>query len=694
MLYNMACLIAIIGKFRKKEQKKYFTTSIKTFKQNTTLYEALTQLTNNKLLRVQSDELGRMSVYLYKELVTYSGAIQQRGSFLELLEDMLESEDTVSKAIILFVAEVVRHDKLQVYTIFKYIESDNEITKKNGLRILAEVFDERDEQAADEDLIQLVTSYLIKRLGEDLSIRSCAATVFSHLDTKIVLKQLLPLYLSKNEKERSAAHEALVKIMDSNVENPTAFLDVIDCIKDIMIENNKDVESTRKQLAERVMTFLPKYLTQLSPSATKLLVTSTIMKFFEFNSDPILVFMLNKILNFTLTVEHNTNTTTEDEYLLNTKKELLITIIELVLKKLIQEHKLAQDENLTIFDELAPLLVLKTLPVSIFFYIHPSEDYDNLFMKLLKILISYLKDHTAAEELRRVAAEVASKLPPRQTLHTFIDHFVKFIDSENATDAHLKKAKAFIFCICQSIALYEEDPYIFSFLTEDKKLISTLKQVLMKRTDNEEFTKIQQGCMDCLSMIIKYMLNYPQHSTFISETILQIQDKTTHSAIIQDDSNTILRIAFSNIVTKTSKILPLKHQLTFATIIIPYLVKILLQPRRESLSGELSIPLFASSLQALLNIIYQIKSAVHPFSKMILEALSKCLSDTDGNIRLFALKTLSAILYAREDVLTDYQTIFEFEILKKVKGMASIESNIEAKKLATELCKIMGIQLQ
>ncbi|KAF0977799.1 hypothetical protein FDP41_003121 [Naegleria fowleri] len=693
MSYNLACLIAIIGKFRKKDQKKYFTTQIKSANQNTTLYEALTQLTNNKLLRVESDELGIMSVHLYKELVAYSGAIQQRGSFLELLEDMLESEDTVSKAIILFVSEVVRNEKSQVYTIFKYIESENEKTKKNGLRILAEIFNTRDEQTIDEELVQVVTSYLIKRLAEeDLSIRSCAATVFSHLNTKVVLKQLLPLYLSKNEKERSAAHEALIKIMDSNTENPNCFMDVIDCIKDITIENNKDIESNRKQLAERVMTFLPKYLTQLSPSATKLLVMSTIKKFFEFNTDPILVFMLNKILNFTLTVEHKTNTTTEDEYLLNSKKELLFAIIELVLEKLMQERKMTQDENLTIFEELAPLLVLKTLPVSIFFFMHPCEDYDNLFTNLLKILISNLKDHTAVEELRRVSAEVASKLPPRQTFQIFVDHFAKLIGHEIHTNTNLKKAKAFIFCICQSIALYEEDPYILSYLTQDTNLIPTLKRVLLQRTDNEEFIKIQQGCMDCLSMIIKYMLHYPQHSKFISETILEMHNDEATSSITSTTENiSILRISLSNIVTKTSKILPLKHQLSFATITIPYLVNILLHTRRESTHVELSVPLFASSLQALLNIIYQIKSAVHPFSKMILESISKCLSDTDGIIRLFALKALSAILYAREDVLTDYQTIFEFEILKKVKGMASIESNSEVKKLATELCKIMGI---
>ena len=93
----------------------------------------------------------------------------------------------------------------------------------------------------------------------------------------------------------------------------------------------------------------------------------------------------------------------------------------------------------------------------------------------------------------------------------------------------------------------------------------------------------------------------------------------------------------------------------------------------------------------MLNLVFKIKTAVHPYSKGLLEIISKCLSESDSNIRLYSLKLLSSILFAREDVLIDHKSIFEFEILKKVKGMASIESSMEVQKLASELCNIMGL---
>ena len=589
---------------------------------------------------------------------------------------MLEEEDAVSKALIIFISDYIRGNAKLVNVIFSLIESGNSTKRKNGLEILSHIFNPYDDQQIlDSDMVEIVSLYLLKRLAdEDISIRNCAAVVFSKMDIKVVADKLLPLYLSKSEKERSAAHEALTRVMELNTENANAFLSVVDCIKDINLPNNNDLDGARKHLAERVMSFLPSYISKLSPQATQSLIISITQNFFENNTDPILVFIMNKVLNFVLSVEMKPNLTSEDEYILNSKKESLVVLLNLII-----ERMKTQTEECSIFEKLSPLLVLKTLPVSIFYFMNPNYTNDNICLTLMKILNVALVNNQEVDEIRKVSAEAAAKIPPRLSL----DSFCKSLRQNLAhTDVDsLRKAKVFLYCICQNIALYEEDPFIITYITEPSHIMDSLKPCLSKHAAGEEMLKIQQGCVDCVTMMTKYILNYSQHGEFIR----QVMD-----SLCDPKESAMLRIYLSNAITKCSQILPLKHQLTFANIVIPRLQQLLLS-QRESLP-EMTV-LFCSCMQSLLNLIFQLKSAIHPFSKGILDVISKLLSDEVATVRLSSLKVLGGMLAARDDILIDYKTVFEFEILKKVKGMASIESNTEVQKLARELCKIMGLSI-
>ena len=604
-------------------------------------------------------------------MVNYTGETNDRGAFIDMVMEMLESDDIVSKAVILFVSDIISTDKSQIYSIFKLVESDNEKAKKNGLVILSEIFNSTD---IDEELSHTVTDYLINKLSsDDLSIRSCTATVFSKLDFKYIANRIIPLYVSKNEKERSAAHEILTKLMESNTENPNIFMNVVNSIKDLPIYEDPNPDQTRKNIAERVMTFIPKYFAHLSPNSSRLLVEEIITTFFESNTNSLLVFMMNKILSFTLSVEAPQKIlSSEDEYILNNKKDTLLGVLAKVLERI----NCPKIEEETIFDMLAPLLVLKTLPVSIFYYIHPNAEHDKIFTEVLLIMIRNVIDLSKPEEVRRVSAEVASKLPPRITISSFVARFSNYLQKNSLT-----KAKSVLFCICQTIALYEEDPYLYSFLTGESLLIQSIKNAWNLQSNDQELSKIHQGCMDCMVMIIKYMLNY-SHSdgNFISDNILKPLSNNSESMMV--------RVSISNIITKCTNVFPLKHLLSLSSMVIPIYSKVLLLKREPNAETSL---FYCSSLQALMNLVFKIKTAVHPYSKSLLEIISKCLSESDPNIRHFSLKLLSSLLFARDDVLVDHQTIFEFEILKKVKGMASIESSLEVQKLANELCKIMGL---
>ncbi|KAL9645688.1 hypothetical protein ABK040_003421 [Willaertia magna] len=712
LLYCLICLLFIIGKMKKKEIKKIFLTSLKPFiDKEITFHQMLYQLTVNKLIKSNDIEIGNLSIHLFKELLNFQNVLTNKSedSIFSHLLQLLEQEDITSNAIILFTAEHVKLNyQNYLSNILELIESDNKIKRKNGLNIILNIFKSRKiiNNELSKDLINKTINYLLKRFSdEDIQIRKCCSKIFSKLNPNYIIPLIIPFYLSKSEKERSCAHESLFHIMESNTETIDAYLVLVEVLRtfNITIDDNNDQKQqqqlkVRKELAERVMTFLPQYLIKLSPKKIEELAIELVKQFLEFSNDPTLVYILNKTLNVLLSIEGDiTIILSEVEYNLKCKLETLYSILQIVLNTIEKNKEIINNNNNTImkidkeiqeqliFKRLAPLLILRTLPQPIFTLITDNKLCQSIFNLLMNTIIDKENEF---DEIRKVSAEVSAKFPMNISMNYFLNEFYKYFELKD-----FNFIKLFLFCICQGLTVHEQEKdEILKYIKGNDlfygKLIDLLKILpnMVNVDQQQELLKLQYGCIDCIVIIINILYKYNSINLFIENNILNN---------IKDNTNISFKICLINILTKSIQILPLKYKLNLSDKIVPLFYNIIIPTNNNTLQNNTlqdNNTLICSCMQCLLHLTYQLKSSIHPYSKMILEIISKTISfNEDSKIRLSGLKLLSGILVAREDVIIDFKSIFEFEIFKKLIGLSKIENDIQVKKLAMELVKLLHL---
>ncbi len=94
-------------------------------------------------------------------------------------------------------------------------------------------------------------------------------------------------------------------------------------------------------------------------------------------------------------------------------------------------------------------------------------------------------------------------------------------------------------------------------------------------------------------------------------------------------------------------------------------------------------------IQSLMHMTYRMKTAVHPYTEIISRIIRDGIeANAPSLIKLNSLKLLSAVLVAREDVLTDYGSVFEI-ILQRLNGLSMMDSSDEVRKLALQLNQLL-----
>src|SRR5690554_1164018 len=101
------------------------------------------------------------------------------------------------------------------------------------------------------------------------------------------------------------------------------------------------------------------------------------------------------------------------------------------------------------------------------------------------------------EDVRKLASELAARLPPGIILPQTFPQLVSYLQSKDVIFA-----KAFLFHLCNSLILYERQTEPFEVHT----IIPLLLGTLLSQGSSEEWQKLQFGCIDCLAIILKVTL--------------------------------------------------------------------------------------------------------------------------------------------------------------------------------------------
>jgi hypothetical protein len=162
------------------------------------------------------------------------------------------------------------------------------------------------------------------------------------------------------------------------------------------------------------------------------------------------------------------------------------------------------------FDRLAPLLVLRMMPMSAFRFVDNEEYLEERF-GLVQVLQERLFSESEAVEIKRVSAELLARFPPMDYFNDILSVF--------STSSGLD-LKICLYCFCHGLLLNGDDYIVQSKLDRIHHRLIAILQV--QTPASEEEAKLQQGSMDCLSMVIRAGLcaDDPKIITQLCESVI------------------------------------------------------------------------------------------------------------------------------------------------------------------------------
>lgn len=722
--YCIASVCLLLGRLMPRQLQKMLA-------ENEALAQSLQQ-SATLAMRSQDEQLQKMSVYLFRETIRHMNLSSEKmQEMVPSLMTLLDSQDTVSMAVITMLADILVNDPSRgLEQAFRRLDSGNNAQRKNALNLIAEVIKlSHDLSHLDKRFRQSLAESLLRRLhDEELQTRTQTSKLFSHLDLEYILPRLVRLELDRNTKVRSAAHSTLVHIMAAHSDSDRAFLVLLSAVQDeAAIEGRSTTVSSSKsfvspgdignhhssrrdftssssslEVVERVFSqsFVQHWSKSVSASVFASVLQSLIAKLFEQPHNPLLVNVLSKI---------------------SRQEQSVLKHCSLILNMVLDGIKRHRDRSVSsedleakrqlLFDHLSPFLILKTLPLSCF---AQSGSCETVTQELASLIMESLltgSEDNYFEQVHRVAAEVLARFPLNMFAGETLSAAYRFVSVQLYHSARL-----LLFTLVNAIALHGPAFQPYAQKMQDLA-IGTLSTP--GKSGDIELEKLQMGCIECLGILISRValhINEDNNSDRDDNSIIDTKSSKPMVEEIDDGSasnessrsprmplepsivasivdsikreahpqDPQLQICLFNALTTATRSMKIKQLNIFADMVCNQVNSIVADSKRP-------LVIRCAGLQLLLHLTYQMKESIHPYCDAILRVVQMAVS-TGGHdadqLRLAGLKLLSAVLAVREDVLLHHAHIME-PILKSVSSLATMDSSQQVRSLAQQLHDIL-----
>ncbi|XP_073132125.1 uncharacterized protein [Henckelia pumila] len=639
---------------------------------------------------------------------------RQMDAVLPLLLNFLDEQDAAAKAIVKLVAEYCSRcsNSNCLQEVLKRIDSKNVAQRRNAFDVIADIVHiSGSDSALSRAMWQHVANRLLKCLeDEDLIIQSQAANLIPKIDPPLVLPALVDLSYSTNDEVRLSAGTTLIALLINHKQEPEILCMLIDCLSNL--REGSDLSGSPSSSkggsaldAGGLLKLLPewaKYVEDWNAIAGALTV-----KMLAEPSNAVIVRFLSHISEymaaavdviFDRLLSHAREQKEIDEHFSNGKerKDGNSDVMNL-------ENRL--------FCHLCPLLVIRLLPLRVFDdlnspllygdFLRTCDLHENKHFSvegtecIAALLINRAMSKSEFEDVRKLAAELCGRLHPKILIPVLSS---KLEYAAYATDVLSIKVCLFSFCTALTVRGYKAcgHPNLF-------RMRKSIQNILCwPSVDNDEISKAQHGCIDCLALMMCSELQDPQFSELstMENPSFAAGDSAHRGSVLMYVINRLTddkKFSFESdgCDWKSEGTAHLSFRLCMANVLIsscqktsaagkkPFVKKIL--PCIIRAIGEMVEPdITAACVQVLFSVAYHMKSLILPYSSDLVAVALKSLREGSQKEKMAGVKLLVCLMASEEEVVERVSEDL-LEVRALLQNLSSTDPSMDVRKMCQQL---------
>lgn len=388
-----------------------------------------------------------------------------------------EGSDIISVGFARLVADLIIRDPNDesLLQILRICGGSATNAKMSALRVLTEFLRRDQSTMLDSTANAIVRSMLPRLADKNLEVRKAAAGAFAHIAPPKVLPALFELLISDDVEERSASGDAILATMREQKPTSRALKSYLDALSAASSSDSPDAEK-RVSHAVKLLARFAESLHEIELRDVAETLTTEVFSSPSSSSLNQAVVVLAPWIGKSIASEH---------------------VIEACAHQLSSQNaNKGADEN-EIFDRLAPLLLLRVLPLAI--WDRESRERTDI-QKCLRYRM--LNVQGEFEDVRRVCSEMFAKVPQQTLDKELLSELERAYRSARTDSDDLARVRTCMFCCSAGLAVRGKSALSESFVNVLRSVCVNILAWSACDTDGDDFFKAQMGAMETLASII------------------------------------------------------------------------------------------------------------------------------------------------------------------------------------------------
>ncbi|GMN54780.1 hypothetical protein TIFTF001_023898 [Ficus carica] len=600
---------------------------------------------------------------------------------LPLLINLLNEQDGTARAVVMLLAEycLMRKDGRCLEEVLKRLDSRIVQQRKNAIEVISELIRISSDSTTVLSLSswQDIAQHLLKHL-EDEEPAICEQVsnllpmivnyniLILHADPSMILPSLVQLVYSLDKRVQSCSSDALVRVLKYHNQRAEVICLLLDCLGSIsqsldLQKATGDVADGSKLENDQVLKLISEW--SRSVHNWDVVIGPLIDKMFAEPSNATIVRFLSLISRHLA----ETADTVLNHVLLHTKAQMDMdeTSYERESRTITSDD--STDMQQLLFEHLCPLLIVRMLPLSVFNDLNSSvmygrlnnQDYGEVKIFGQECVASLLFKRAfykfEFEDVRRLAAELCGRIHPKVLIpivRSQLEHAVNSRDS--------LKIKTCLFSVCTSLVVRGRDSLSQPAMHEVRK---SLEEVLIwPSQDEDEVSRAQHGCIDCLALMICADLQASESFTDSKQEKNEPVVAYVISRLISDKNEPVSTSTLGGEICTFGAPVPLPFRLCMANVLISACQKISDSGKKRlakkalprlisSVEAIKESDIRAACLQVFFSAVYHLKSVVCPYACDLLKLSLKALKKGSEKEKMGGAKLMASLMGSEDEIL-------------------------------------------